>query len=879
MMCSVAEGDTTFTMADELNRRRTFAQKPALREWAPKNNRAETVSKSTRTGEEGNNEHVNMTSNNSSTPDDDDPGRLLNVWLGELDSIQKGLDLSMSCSPHTPIRSSPHVQMRRMSTPRIESPRLDTDRYSLVNLEESLDQDLDNILGELCALESDLTKHNGNNSNNSNSSNNSHHHNRRSELLSEPAYITAESVRLNKLKAKGTPPQDDDSAFGDNASSSSGNTSSSATLGGIASISSSSSIMPKRQLSVAESPVPPTKGAQLDPKEEKAEKIRLAIEKMKEAAIKKIFIKVFSEDGSTKSLLVDERMTVAQVCAMLAEKNNVKRDPSWGLVELLPDLHMERAYEDSEYLVENLLLWKADSKNTLWFIKRPEVYDLFMRPETYLLGTSSSQCGAEMEDHSRIELLEEYFCSTGVGAPDVEGFLFLKAEGKKTWKKFYFVLRTSGLYYAPKGKKTSKDLICLATFDVNQVYFGVKWQPKFKAPTPHCFSIKHPQIQAKSPKYIRYLCAETEFELNRWVTGIRLAKYGKILNQNYRAIIEDLAHQDLDKLARYSSSNATAEKSPQSENRSFDSALCPSPPPPPLIIPESHNHSSSSEKSSVELGFSCDSPEGGTIKKKPNFSNFKNGEIPKPKNVRFKDTFSVKSDDEEDESYPIRLDKSLYANIEEILNQTNITHDKFTKNNLVTTALNRLSSSDNISSNPMLHTGSILSNSSSASKQSTNNISHQPKRPAPVLSSQTPSLVRKPSLDRFYLQKRDGPTYEDTLKKCQSLTRQHSAPPPLNRRDSPEQRKKVITHLPPSGLQIRTLGRSPKASSPYIQDRHHHFNNTSSCNGANFSPNRFSSGEYDNVSTTSSSRSSSELKDRLSTPPLSKRNGDTWKRT
>ena len=45
----------------------------------------------------------------------------------------------------------------------------------------------------------------------------------------------------------------------------------------------------------------------------KAEKIRLAIEKIKEASIKKIFIKVFGEDGSAKSLLVDERMTVSQV--------------------------------------------------------------------------------------------------------------------------------------------------------------------------------------------------------------------------------------------------------------------------------------------------------------------------------------------------------------------------------------------------------------------------------------------------------------------------------------------------------------------------------------------------------------------------------------
>jgi amyloid beta A4 precursor protein-binding family B protein 1-interacting protein len=58
----------------------------------------------------------------------------------------------------------------------------------------------------------------------------------------------------------------------------------------------------------------------------KAEKIRLAIEKIKEASIKKIFIKVFGEDGSAKSLLVDERMTVAQVCRMLADKNHQVRN-------------------------------------------------------------------------------------------------------------------------------------------------------------------------------------------------------------------------------------------------------------------------------------------------------------------------------------------------------------------------------------------------------------------------------------------------------------------------------------------------------------------------------------------------------------------------
>ncbi len=45
----------------------------------------------------------------------------------------------------------------------------------------------------------------------------------------------------------------------------------------------------------------------------KAEKIKLAIEKIREASIKKLFIKVFTADGSAKSLLVDEKMTVGHV--------------------------------------------------------------------------------------------------------------------------------------------------------------------------------------------------------------------------------------------------------------------------------------------------------------------------------------------------------------------------------------------------------------------------------------------------------------------------------------------------------------------------------------------------------------------------------------
>ena len=49
-------------------------------------------------------------------------------------------------------------------------------------------------------------------------------------------------------------------------------------------------------------------------------------------------------------------------------------------------------------------------------------------------------------------VLQEYF-GASPKVPEVEGMLYLKSEGKKAWKKFYFVLRASGLYYNPnKGK-------------------------------------------------------------------------------------------------------------------------------------------------------------------------------------------------------------------------------------------------------------------------------------------------------------------------------------------------------------------------------------------------------------------------------------------
>ena len=66
----------------------------------------------------------------------------------------------------------------------------------------------------------------------------------------------------------------------------------------------------------------------------------MALEKIKEANVKKLFIKAFTVDDSSKSLLVDEKMTTAHVTRLLADKNHIEMDPKWAIVEHIPDLYM-----------------------------------------------------------------------------------------------------------------------------------------------------------------------------------------------------------------------------------------------------------------------------------------------------------------------------------------------------------------------------------------------------------------------------------------------------------------------------------------------------------------------------------------------------------
>uniref|UniRef100_A0A8C3TE89 Amyloid beta A4 precursor protein-binding family B member 1-interacting protein n=1 Tax=Chelydra serpentina TaxID=8475 RepID=A0A8C3TE89_CHESE len=270
----------------------------------------------------------------------------------------------------------------------------------------------------------------------------------------------------------------------------------------------------------------------------KADKIKLALEKLKEAKVKKLVVKVHMNDNSTKSLMVDERQVARDVLDNLFEKTHCDCKVDWCLYEIYPELQIERFFEDHENVIEVLSDWTRDSENKVLFLEKKEKYAVFKNPQNFYLANKGKNEGKEMNEKNKEFLLEESFCGTSVIVPELEGALYLKEDGKKSWKRRYFLLRASGIYYVPKGKtKTSRDLACFIQFENLNIYYGTQYKLKYKAPTDYCFVLKHPQIQKES-QYIRYLCCDDQWTLQQWVTGIRIAKYGKTLYDNYKRAVQ-----------------------------------------------------------------------------------------------------------------------------------------------------------------------------------------------------------------------------------------------------------------------------------------------------------------------------------------------------
>ncbi|KAF7649866.1 hypothetical protein LDENG_00134350 [Lucifuga dentata] len=271
----------------------------------------------------------------------------------------------------------------------------------------------------------------------------------------------------------------------------------------------------------------------------KADKIKLALEKLREAKVRKLIVKVLMSDRSFKTLMVHERQTVREVLDKLFEKTHCDCSIDWSLCETNHELQAERIFEDHECFVEPLSAWTRHSENKIYFVSRPQKYALFKEPQVFYMWKKNKTFLSGITEKTKKLLLKEHFEGSALIVPDLEGMLYLKDDGKKVWKERYFLLRASGIYYVPRGKtkQSPSDLACFVHFEKVNIYTTDNYKQKYRAPSNFCFILKHPCIQ-KDSHYIRFLCCDDEHTLFLWVNSIRVAKYGTVLYHNYQAAVK-----------------------------------------------------------------------------------------------------------------------------------------------------------------------------------------------------------------------------------------------------------------------------------------------------------------------------------------------------
>uniref|UniRef100_A0A3Q1FL41 Ras association (RalGDS/AF-6) and pleckstrin homology domains 1 n=1 Tax=Acanthochromis polyacanthus TaxID=80966 RepID=A0A3Q1FL41_9TELE len=408
-----------------------------------------------------------------SDKEDQDLDKMFGAWLGELDKLTQSLDDGRPEPP--PQQKAPLRQETNMAN--------FSYRFSIYNINEALNQgdnvDLDALMADLCSIEQELSTIN--NKPNSSSSSSS-----LARLgLTDTKVRGRVRVGLGLVSLIRTAPDQQQLQF----------ILASLSMDEAARQTSSHSLSSASSYTSATMRRP---GASQNKNEEqaaklKAENIRVALEKIKEAQVKKLVIRVHLSDESSKTMMVDERQTVRQVLDSLLEKSHCGYSADWSLVETINELQMDKVRQRKWNK-----LTKIDKKNTTVFV------------------------------------FQECFGGSSVSVPEMEGVLWLKEDGKKSWKKRYFLLRASGIYYVPKGKaKASRDLVCFLQLDHVNVYLGQDYKSKYKAPTDYCMVLKHPQIQKKS-QYIKYLCCDDVRTLQQWINSIRIAKYGKQLYTNFQ---------------------------------------------------------------------------------------------------------------------------------------------------------------------------------------------------------------------------------------------------------------------------------------------------------------------------------------------------------
>ncbi|NWQ85928.1 GRB7 protein, partial [Burhinus bistriatus] len=286
-------------------------------------------------------------------------------------------------------------------------------------------------------------------------------------------------------------------------------------------------------------------------------------------------VKVFGEDGACRSLEASAGTTARQLCETLVRRTRALQDHSWALVELHqhlalgepparrgtvrhwdplscpaePRLPAERCLEDHESVMEVQSSWPPGADSRFVFRKNFAKYELFKSNASLFPEVMVSSCLEANKSMAHSELIQNFLNSGS--CPEVQGFLQLRESGRKVWKRFYFSLRRSGLYYSTKGTskvrgwararpggynragpdipvpraQDPRHLQYFADLTESNIYYVTQGKKLYGTPTEFGFCIKPYKVRS-GVKGLKLLCSEDEQSRSCWMAAFRLFKVG-----------------------------------------------------------------------------------------------------------------------------------------------------------------------------------------------------------------------------------------------------------------------------------------------------------------------------------------------------------------
>ncbi|MEQ2157957.1 Growth factor receptor-bound protein 10 [Goodea atripinnis] len=93
-----------------------------------------------------------------------------------------------------------------------------------------------------------------------------------------------------------------------------------------------------------------------------------------------------------------------------------------------------------------------------------------------------------------MSLMVRFLRHSFYSCPEIQGYLYVKEPGRKSWKKLYMFLRRSGLYYSTKGtSKEPRHLQLLSDLEDNNIFTIITGRKLHNAPADFqfCIKVKH----------------------------------------------------------------------------------------------------------------------------------------------------------------------------------------------------------------------------------------------------------------------------------------------------------------------------------------------------------------------------------------------------